>query len=132
MMEVGLGNNPLSFSYSFFSPPSLPSPSLLFLLQDYSEDRLVATVNSDLSNTLGNLLQRISTPRLNPGGPKLEFFPHMFPTWDRSSKSLESRACEEDYDLLESLIRLPGTLSGLNWDNIRPVLNSEVSSFQVL
>lgn len=74
---------------------------------DYSEDRLVATVNSDLSNTLGNLLQRISTPRLNPGGPKLEFFPHMFPTWDRSSKSLESRACEEDYDLLESLIRLP-------------------------
>ena len=75
---------------------------------DYSDERLVSATNADLPNTLGNLLQRISTPRLNPWGPKLEFSPTMFPTWQGSGNSHECRANEEDYVLINNLHDLPG------------------------
>jgi methionyl-tRNA synthetase len=73
---------------------------------DYSEDRLVATTNADLANTLGNLLQRISSPRLNPGGPRLQFSPKLFPL-SRESSTIESRAIQEDFALVDSLQELP-------------------------
>jgi methionyl-tRNA synthetase len=76
---------------------------------DYSEERLVATTNADLPNTLGNLLQRISTPRLNPGGPRLQFHPELFPTFEGSNfhGSPECRASDEDFELIRSLQNLP-------------------------
>ena len=82
----------------------------VFSYSDYSEERLVATTNADLPNTLGNLLQRISTPRLNPGGPRLQFHPELFPTFEGSNFhcSPECRASEEDFALIRSLQNLPG------------------------
>lgn len=87
---------------SFFCIPSLPS------LLDYSEERLVAMTNSDLPNTMGNLLQRISTPRLNPGGPKLKFSQDLFPIGEHSKFSPECRATDEDFALINTLHNLPG------------------------
>ena len=82
-------------------------------LTDYSEERLVATTNSDLPNTLGNLLHRISSPRINPGGPTLQFHTHLFPTFEspHSHRNPEHRATSEDHTLIDSLQDLPGKTS---------------------
>ena len=111
--------NQKTHSYSLSLPPSflpLPlslshlPPSLSLSVTDYSKERLVATTNADLPNTLGNLLQRISTPRLNPGGPRLQFYPGLFPTFGGSNfhSSPSCRASEEDIALVRGLQNLPG------------------------
>ena len=65
--------------------------------------------NSDLPNTMGNLLQRVSTPRLNPGGrPTLEFSLDLFPSGGLVHNSPQCRAKDEDYTLIRSLVELPG------------------------
>ena len=101
--------------------PSLPPSSLFcppFLPADYSEECLVSMTNADLPNTLGNLLQRVTTPRLNPGGPKLEFSPTLFPTGGQSQSSLEFRATEDDHRLINNLQSLPGKQIFLVYSNI--------------
>ena len=77
----------------------------MYIYTDFSEDRLVAVTNADLPHTVGNLLQRVSTPRLNPGGPRLKFSLDMFPI---GGQSVNCRASAEDYELITNLQNLPG------------------------
>ena len=71
-------------------------------LLDYSEERVKQGLNSDLADTLGNLVLRTNSVKLNPGGPELKFSPEMLP--------LDGSNCdtEENYELLNSLMQLPG------------------------
>ena len=91
----------------FLPVPHLPLPPLqtMYIYTDFSEDRLVAMTNADLPHTVGNLLQRVSTPRLNPGGPRLKFSLNMFPI---GGQSTNCRASAEDYKLITNLQNLPG------------------------
>ena len=96
----------LSHTYTHSPPPPPPhTHTHTYTPSDYSDERLVSATNADLPNTLGNLLQRISTPRLNPWGPTLKFSPTMFPTWQGSGNSPECRANEEDYVFGQQLTR---------------------------
>ena len=99
----------LTHIYTLSPPPPPHTHTHTYTPSDYSDERLVSATNADLPNTLGNLLQRISTPRLNPWGPTLKFSPTMFPTWQGSGNSPECRANEEDYVLVNNLHDLPGT-----------------------
>lgn len=64
---------------------------LLLLFLGYSTERLVNVVNSDLANTLGNILQRISSKKLHVGGPGLKYHKELFPlTSDPLINSLQN------------------------------------------
>lgn len=72
----------------------------MYFFEDYSDTKLIRILNSELADTLGNLLSRASAKSLNPR----QVFPkiHMY-----SFKGLlESDATKR---LIESLAELPGT-----------------------
>ena len=74
---------------------------------DYSMERLVHMVNSDLADTLGNLLLRISSKRLIPGiaDSGLQYHQRdMFPLAGCS----EELASAKDLELISQLHKLPG------------------------
>lgn len=68
------------------------------------------TLNSELADTLGNLLQRVTAKKLNPRGTGLQFSTDLFPLEDRGlSLGVEDvRANDEDYSLINRLMELPG------------------------
>lgn len=72
-------------------------------------ERLASVVNSDLANTLGNLLQRISSKRLLVSENGLVYHKDLFPFLGQE-KSNTARASEQDYALIKSLHELPGTV----------------------
>lgn len=75
---------------------------------DYSTERLVGVVNSDLINTLGNLFLRISSKRLATGSPGLRYRRDMFPLAGHTETSSEGGASTEDLTLIQCLHELPG------------------------
>lgn len=79
---------------------------------NYSMDRLASAANSDLANTLGNLLQRISSKRLAaaPGSPGLRYRRDVLPLSGRGEHSHKGGVCAEDLDLISGLHELPGTV----------------------
>ena len=48
---------------------------LIFIFTDFSDNRLALLSNADLANTLGNLLSRITAPKLHPPGIRLRCDP---------------------------------------------------------
>ena len=68
-------------------------------------------LNTDLADTMGNLLQRITATKLNPQGPKVKFSTDLFSLGDRERSPINSvRTTDEDYALVNNLIALPGTI----------------------
>ena len=45
------------------------------ILIDYSHERVLTLLNSELADTLGNLLLRVTSPRLHPTGKAPVFVP---------------------------------------------------------
>ena len=81
----------------------------MILSSDYSDDRLVKTVNSDLAGTLGNLVSRVTAKSLNPEQIFPEFNTDLFPRQpSSSSNTVVARATTEDYALIDSVLKLPG------------------------
>ena len=83
---------------------------LLLPLVDYSEERVGQLLNADLADTMGNLLQRVTSKKLNPGGPVVKFSTKLFPLGGQSGGP-DVRATDEDYALVNNLIELPGEQS---------------------
>lgn len=75
-------------------------------MTDYSEERLSQLLNADLADTMGNLLQRVTSKKLNPRGSPLKFSAQLFPLGGQTGGT-ETRARKEDYALLSSLEELP-------------------------
>ena len=69
---------------------------------DYSDDRVAAVVNSDLADTLGNLLLRVTSHKLHQPNSELKLHPQLFPL-DRGGSPWD----EEDHRLVEKLVELP-------------------------
>lgn len=65
----------------------------LSLPLDYSEDRVVVLLNSDLADTLGNLLQRVTSKKLHP---------------EEARGVQVSSEIFQDTNLVNSLLQLPG------------------------
>ncbi|XP_072034833.1 methionine--tRNA ligase, mitochondrial-like [Amphiura filiformis] len=78
---------------------------------DYNDDRLVNTLNADLGDTLGNLLSRVTAKSINPQQVFPQFHSDLFPWQPSSSSSTVVRALQEDYDLIESVQKLPDTVN---------------------
>ena len=68
---------------------------------DYSDEQLVKCVNSELANTLGNLLSRCSACSLNRD--------QAFPVW--LPAVFDDRCDEEDRKMWADLASLPGTVA---------------------
>lgn len=92
--------------YSSILPPPPPSS----LTTAYSEERLALSLNSDLADTLGNLVLRVTSEKLNPQGAGGEFSTQLFPLQGGSGRG--ARAADEDYALVHSLVELPGEDTG--------------------
>ena len=58
------------------------------LSPDYSEDRVIALLNADLADTLGNLVQRVTARKLHPS--TVEETPSC--EWDTVCEGVEDRA----------------------------------------
>ena len=78
------------------------------LISDYSEERVGAILNADLADTMGNLLQRVTSRKLNIQGPSLSFSTELFPLGESQREKASVRAGNEDYTLVNRLIELPG------------------------
>ena len=74
---------------------------------DYSNECVAVTLNSDLADTLGNLLQRVTSSKLHPPGVKGQSDPI-----GQSGRDWN----EEDCDLIYSIDRLPNVV-GEFYDN---------------
>lgn len=96
-------------------PGLLNLPMVILWCTEYSMEWLVTMVNADLANTLGNLLLRISSKKLNSGGKGWIYHRDLFPFCE-DGVTAATRARQEDHDLIRSLHELPGT-SG-PWDNL--------------
>ena len=44
----------------------MPCLAALIIITDYCDDRIASSLNGDLADSLGNLLQRCTAPSLNP------------------------------------------------------------------
>ena len=73
---------------------------------DYSEDRLIALLNSELADTLGNLVQRVTAEKLHPTnenqGERLETSDQLNSDWSEICQDTEDKA------LFDHLIHLTG------------------------
>ena len=78
----------------------------LYTHTDYSEERLAVILNSDLADTLGNLLLRVTSRKVNPNGGRVHFSTKLFPLF--GGRTEEARACDEDLALVNKLNELPG------------------------
>ncbi|XP_058857126.1 methionine--tRNA ligase, mitochondrial-like isoform X2 [Acipenser ruthenus] len=72
---------------------------------DYYDDKVIKLLNSELADTLGGLLNRCTTPSINPKQVYPSFCGLCFPT-EYVRGSPERRAVPEDYRLVESVSRL--------------------------
>ena len=75
------------------------------LLTDYSEDRVVALINADLADTLGNLVQRVTAKKLHPsveGEKERPTVTELESEWKKMSEN------EEDRSLIDHLRNLTG------------------------
>lgn len=72
---------------------------------DYSEEKVIKLVNSELADALGGLLNRCTAPSINPSGT----YPHFSESCFRkgSDQGASSRALAEDYELVALVARLP-------------------------
>ena len=73
-------------------------------IADYSDERVVTCLNSEVVNSLGNLLSRCTAPAINPQ--------QVVPHWDQ--ELFHQRASQEDLDMMQHLRELPGVW---NWAN---------------
>ncbi len=78
-------------------------------LVDYSNERVAATLNSDLADTLGNLLQRVTSHKLHP--PEVKGQPDPIGQSGRGWGG-------EDCDLIDTIDRLPNVV-GEFYDNYK-------------
>lgn len=68
---------------------------------DYYDDKVIKMCNSELADALGGLLNRCTSPSLNPTQVYPEFCNTCFP------KALRGKAVSEDYRMLEAVSALP-------------------------
>ena len=75
-----------------------PSVLIVPFFPDYSEDRVIALLNADLADTLGNLVQRVTARKLHPS------------TAEEMSSCEWDTVCEgeEDRALIDHLNHLTG------------------------
>ena len=66
---------------------------------DYSSTRAVDCINAELCNVLGNLVQRVTSAKINPHQVAPQFDAAVF----------HARAADEDRRLLDDLHLLPGS-----------------------
>lgn len=79
------------------------------IFTDYSKERAIVTLNSDLADNLGNLLSRVISPKVNIPSLTIQFHSDLFPLYIKYNDS--GRAVEEDYNLLNCLYQLPCTVT---------------------
>lgn len=72
---------------------------------DYSEERMEEMVNSDLADTLGNLLNRISSERLITSTEPMKYDSTVLPF---PSQGGSDNSSHDKHALIQTLQRLPG------------------------
>lgn len=83
----------------------MPGFSSFILFQDYSESKMVDYLNSELCNTLGNLLSRCTSKSINSS--------QIYPPFNQSI--YESMCNEEWTELITNLTQLPGMYITLHY-----------------
>lgn len=78
------------------------SPWCFILFSDYNDTKAVDYLNNDLCNTLGNLLSRCTSRKINTNMGQI------FPALDR--EILEWKFSQNDIDMYRSLQQLPGKM----------------------
>ncbi len=71
------------------------------IIPDYSIDRVMVTLHSDLADTFGNLLQRLTSSKLHPPNISDKPHPHPISLWS-----------QEDNELIDHLTKLPDIVGG--------------------
>ena len=104
LLKEGFLHHDGGTSVSVILGPRPQSPPPL----DYSIERLASVVNSDLANTLGNLLQRITSKQLSTSGTgsRLQYRRDLFPLHEDDNSGSASKM---DCELINHLHELPGT-----------------------
>ncbi|NXS63175.1 SYMM protein, partial [Brachypteracias leptosomus] len=75
---------------------------------DYYEEKVVKLVNSELADALGGLLNRSTSPSINPSNTYPRFSESCFPKLLADGKTKAAgRACAEDYELVALVASLP-------------------------
>ena len=88
-------------------PGSLEVTFILLIFTDYTDEKILKLLNSELADTFGNLLSRVTGKALNPSQVFPKCHAELFP-WQQSSQLASGRATAEDYALVSAVSLLPG------------------------
>ncbi|XP_071798311.1 methionine--tRNA ligase, mitochondrial-like [Asterias amurensis] len=76
---------------------------------DYTDEKILKLLNSELADTFGNLLSRVTGKALNPSQVFPKCHAELFP-WQQSSQLASGRATAEDYALVSAVSLLPDSV----------------------